>query len=137
MTDLLPVGDYAFANWGRWLVLCSDPFCFNAMQIYPGQDLVTCTECRTTLGPLIWPADPEAVETVLLMRPDFRTRNWHPGETLEDLLVENTAHGIDPPDTGQKVLTRSVDGVLVGGSVGLLLPSDIRRHQIEAAVYPK
>lgn len=135
MSDLLPAGDYAHANWGRWVVLCSGPFCFAAQQVYPGQTLVTCQACETTLGPLIWPADPDAIEAILMLRPDMRTRNWHPGESLEDLLAENVAHGIDPPDTGHKVLIRSADGVLVGGAIGLLLRSDTRRHQIEGALH--
>lgn len=135
MTDVLPYGDYAHANWGRWVVFCSGRFCFNAMQVYPGQDITVCSVCETALGPLIWPADPEAIEAILMLRPDVRTRNWHPGEALEDLLAENVAHGIDLPNSPTGVLVRSTNGRLIGGSVGLLLPSDVRRHEIEAAIY--
>jgi hypothetical protein len=34
------------------------------------------------------------VERLLMMRPDPSTRNWFPGETLGDLMMENGAHGI-------------------------------------------
>lgn len=135
MSDVLPYGDYAHANWGRWVVFCSGRFCFNALQVYPGQQLVTCPFCETTLGPLIWPADPEAIETILMMRPDVRTRNWHPGEALEDLLAENVSHGIDLPEAATNILIRSTNGRLTNGAIGLLLPGDIRRHQIESAIY--
>jgi len=36
------------------------------------------------------------VETVLLQRPDPATRNWTPGESVEDLKVENLEHGEKP-----------------------------------------
>jgi len=34
------------------------------------------------------------VERILMMRPDPSTRNWVPGETLQDLMWENGQHGI-------------------------------------------
>jgi len=36
------------------------------------------------------------VETVLLKRPDPATRNWEPGESVEDLKVENLSNGVAP-----------------------------------------
>lgn len=36
------------------------------------------------------------IEAVLLKRADPRTRNWLPGETLDDLKVENVTHGEAP-----------------------------------------
>lgn len=136
MSALLPFGDYVRANWGRWLIDCSSRYCTSAMQVYPGQVLVTCLDCGTTMGPLIWPADPAGVEALLSMRPDEKTRNWLPGETLQDLLMENVAHGILPPglDLGASrpvELLTTVDERIVGGVVALSLTSDFRRHQIE------
>jgi hypothetical protein len=136
MTALLPAGDYVFANWGAWKVWCSNPWCDAAMQVYQGQNLVTCLECETTMGPLIWPNDPEGIEALLMLRP-AKLRNWHPGETLHDLLAENVAHGILPPDPdrSQMLMTVSDDDRIISGTLGQLIRSDIRRHQIEAATY--
>jgi hypothetical protein len=140
VNDVLPYGDYVRANWGRWLIDCSSPWCTSAMQVYPGQISVTCLDCGTTMGPLIWPADPDGIELLLLMRPVEKTRNWLPGETLQDLLAENVLHGILPkgiepadPDAVAAELMTTVDDRLVSGLVGLQLRDDIRRHQIEEA----
>lgn len=134
----LPGQSWVRANWGRWVADCPSPWCTSAMQVWPGQVHTRCGDCGTTMGPLIWPADPEGVETILLMRPDEKTRNWHPGETLNDLLNENIAHGILPKsidwDSGavQELMT-TMDDRLTGGLVALALPSNMRRHQIEEA----
>lgn len=142
MTDLLPYGNHVYANWGRWVVMCASPFCTGAMQVYSGQMFVACGDCGWPIEELIWPVDPEGVETILLMRPDEKTRNWHPGETLQDLLAENVEHGILPkgiepadPDAVAVELMATVDDRLVSGLVGLQLRPDIRRHQIEAVTY--
>jgi hypothetical protein len=45
----------------------------------------------------LWPPDPAAIEQILSMRPDFTTRNWHPGESIPDLIAENLAHGLVDP----------------------------------------
>jgi hypothetical protein len=37
------------------------------------------------------------VEALLLARPDPSTRNWLPSETVEDLAIENIAHGLPVP----------------------------------------
>jgi hypothetical protein len=142
VNGLLPYGDWVRANWGRWIVDCTSRWCAGAMQVYPGQVLVTCGDCGTTAGPLIWPADPDGVETILLMRPDEKTRNWLPGETLQDLLVENACHGIlmpgiepDDPNAVTVQLLATIDDRVVSGLVGLQIRSDARRHQIEEATY--
>jgi hypothetical protein len=48
---------------------------------------------------VVWPdADmADGVERLLSMRPNVATRNWAPGETLIDLMMENAAHGIFDP----------------------------------------
>jgi predicted ABC-class ATPase len=46
------------------------------------------------VGEIVWPARAEDVERLLSMRPDPHTRNWEPGETLNDLLLENMQHGV-------------------------------------------
>lgn len=95
---LEPFRVFAEANWGRWVVRC--PRCPSALDGVPGDPAFRCWECGATAA-VDWP--PEAtvagVERLLLMRPDVTTRNWLPGETLIDLVVENAAHGIWDTDT--------------------------------------
>lgn len=101
MTDLAPTDvAYVEANWSAWIARCPRPHCTNAMTLDRGQVLFVCAgddSCGMT-APLIWPADPDVIEAILQMRPIARTRNWLPGETLEDLLAENAANGCLPPE---------------------------------------
>lgn len=96
------------ANWGRFVVDCV--LCPSALEVSWGdvdrlgverwdatsrRHLVRCLDCGS---PVVaqWP-DLDFVRGVvrlLSMRPDVSTRNWHPGETLVDLVAENGAHGI-------------------------------------------
>ena len=36
------------------------------------------------------------IEQTLLKRPDVTTRNWLPGESIDDLKVDNLVHGVTP-----------------------------------------
>jgi hypothetical protein len=91
---------------GRWVALCP---CGSA-QIPPlTEQRFVCLTCRNaSIGGrarrLVWPADPDAVELVLLARPDHRTRNWQPHETIADLELENQAHGL-PSEIGALIAT--------------------------------
>lgn len=138
MTDLLIRGNYVRANWGRWVADCPSPFCLSAMQVWAGQRSTACMDCESPIPELIWPADPEAIEVLLSMRPDETTRNWLPGETLSDLLMENGAHGILPRalDWNMPTLLVTCDDMIIGGAVGLQLRSDSRRHEIEEGQWP-
>ncbi len=122
MTDLaIPGVAYAFAEWGMWKACCPRPGCTNAMALESGQPFYACLgphSCGIE-APVIWPADPQAIETILGMRPLAINRNWSPGETLEDLLGENAAHGCLPAewlalDTRTLVLA-TADGRVTGG----------------------
>jgi hypothetical protein len=96
----IPGVTYAEANWGRWLARCPAGLCTNAMQVRRWQQRFECAgpgSCGWTTE-ISWPADPEAIEVLLAMRPESRTRNWLPGESLEQLLVENAQHDVLPPD---------------------------------------
>lgn len=124
---------YARCNWSRWVGDCPSPFCLSALQLQRHQPWFTCLECGET-GEIVWPSHVEDVERILLMRPDPFTRNWEPGESLQDLYQENLDHGILP-----------VPIELVGSHQGLVfevaddrilidrapLPA-VRRHQIGA-----
>jgi hypothetical protein len=75
---------------------------------------------------------------VLMMRPVAATRNWKPGETIDDLLMENAAHGCLPPSWaetadalgGVLLVSDIVDGRVVGGVLHDQLEAAGRRHEI-------
>lgn len=100
-------GPDVFYNWGRWKVQCPSPDCLGVEEVRPGKRLAVCT-CRDpqmgggicTHGPvcgtlirLAWPENPREIEDACVGRP-VQNRNWHPGETLEDLEAENLIHGV-------------------------------------------
>lgn len=83
----------AHANWSQWIAVC--PRCPSAERLEPHQPLFACTFCEA-VADVLWPS-PEMVygiERLLMMRPDPSKRNWQPGETLVDLMIENGEHGI-------------------------------------------
>lgn len=114
----------AAVNWGRWVVRC--PVCPSALAARPGAPLFTCTSCGTD-AEVVWPPEETVygVERLLLMRPNETTRNWEPGETLVDLMMENGMHGIF--DRVEGVLT--VDD---GGIRRDALPATFRRELMAA-----
>lgn len=126
---------YAEANWGRWVARCPRPWCANAMQLDAGQRMFSCLGfggCgyRTDI---IWPPDPLMIEAILEMRPVPRTRNWLPGESLEDLIAENAAHGCLPPELlaaaqTDPVLLRTSGDRAVGGLLHRQLEAAGRRE---------
>jgi hypothetical protein len=141
----------ARCNWSRWIVDCSS--CPSALAVPVGTHEVSCWDCGQPIGPIVWPPDPVAITTLLAMRPlwvkseDGETwdcpRNWEPGETLEDLLRENTEHGLLPPEwlalaeaspDGRLELLGTTDQVVTSGLVLTLLPP---ARQINAAVRPE
>ncbi len=114
----LPGVAYAEVNHGRWLARCATPWCFNAMALTFLQDGFVCDECRLPM-PVQWPADPLVITRLLALRPHPASRNWLPGETVEELLMENTAHGIIPPEwhelTGRTLMLSTVEDRVMGG----------------------
>jgi hypothetical protein len=105
-----PVVAVVYMNWGKWVADCPRPFCLNAEQFGRcddgtigglGGELFHCRDdtrhggCGLTC-PAQWPANVEDLEAVILARPVPGTRNWRPGETLDDLIHENAAHGLVP-----------------------------------------
>jgi hypothetical protein len=73
---------------------------------------------------------------LLRRRPEAPTRNWEPGETLEDLLAENVAHGLLPLELdvdGPSVsLMATVDGRIVDGLLLDALPDAASRRALTA-----
>lgn len=84
----------AYANWSRWVAHCGH--CqYGREQLQPCHSPFRCRVCGG-ITEVVWPTADMiiGVERLLMMRPDPSTRNWFPGETLNDLLWENGAHGI-------------------------------------------
>ena len=82
---------------GRWVVPC--PWCFGAENASKLDPRFYCIECRNgEVGGawvrVVWPDDAESIEALLAMRPDPRTRNWWPPETVGELLAENDRKGV-------------------------------------------
>jgi len=82
---------------GAWATRC--PFCPGAALASRSDPRFFCVDCLCEAGgyawvPVEWPEDAAEIETALLKRPDPRTRNWVPGETVEDLRRERREHGI-------------------------------------------
>jgi hypothetical protein len=121
----VPVRDdvtFAEANWGRWVATCPRPYCTNALALYPRQTLFVCMaeDGCGYVADVVWPTDPDAIQTVLMMRPVAATRNWKPGETIDDLLMENAAHGC-LPSTSYADLTTAGPQVTVTTGVAALV----------------
>lgn len=136
MTDLLLTGvAQAEVHRGLWIARCPQPWCDNAVALPLGAPVMLCHGDRDACGresPVIWPADPIAIATVLAMRPAPGTRNWLPHETVHDLLAENAEHGCLPDEWAEVggVLARSIDGVVVDGLLTGMLPAPAQRLMI-------
>lgn len=91
---------YAEAQCGMWIARCPRLPCTNAMALDRAQPDFVCLgkDSCGMVAPVVWPADTQAIETVLMMRPVPITRNWLPHETVTDLLAENAEHGCLPPE---------------------------------------
>ena len=125
----------AFMTHGKWVALCPRPGCMNAESFGRCDDgtvgglegdRFTCrTEgwrpdgqrvmyggCGYTCG-VDWPANIRDLERALLSRPVPTTRNWTPGESLQDLVTENMRNGLAP--------VLAVEGMLEGAPSGTAL----------------
>lgn len=127
---------YAEVNWGRWIVRCPRPHCWNAVALPVDTALAACVGdggCGLEF-PVLWPPDPIAIAALLVMRPVPATRNWLPGETVEDLAAENAAHDCLPLDwlhSGRLVLARTRNQVVVDGVLAEALPTGRVLHKLE------
>lgn len=150
----------ARVNWGRWIADC--PTCGSALAVEPGQDRLGatvwdhdgehltaarfqegCWDCGTVTD-LVWPdaGVVDGVERLLAMRPDPKTRNWEPHETLHDLMRENAQHGIfsQPAVTaalaaaapGRELLAVGQDGRIVVDALPATRPLSSRPRAIGA-----
>lgn len=161
MTALVVWGEVppalARVNWGRWIADC--PSCGSALAVEPGQERLGgplwesdgermylagfregCWDCGTVTD-LVWPdsGTVDGVERLLGMRPDPKTRNWEPHESLHDLMRENAQHGIfsHPAVTaaaapGREVLTVGQDGRIGTDALPATRPLSSRPRAIGA-----
>jgi hypothetical protein len=95
----------AYVSWGLWVADCPRPDCLGAEHF--GHAPITgtvggltgvgfrCSRCGLVCASE-WPANAVDIEWMLAQRPEPATRNWHPLETLDDLLAENIEHGLIP-----------------------------------------
>jgi hypothetical protein len=82
----------AYINHGRLVVDCPD--CNGAEMVWPETALMLCHSCgnRAVGGKwrrVVLPPRLADIEGTLGERPDARTRNWHPGESVADLRREH------------------------------------------------
>lgn len=78
----------ARVNHGNWIFDCE---CGAGVAADPGYSAGYCFGCGAIHTNVVMPAEEERlnIEHVLLARPRTANRNWHPGETLIELLADN------------------------------------------------
>lgn len=96
----------AYVSLGTWVAKCPRPWCIHADHAGPGpntgrvggltESTFTCLYCGLVCD-TVWPDNADDIVRVLKQRPQVETRNWLPGETIEDLLMENVTHGLIHP----------------------------------------
>lgn len=93
-TDICSAPVHAEVNQGRWIVVCE---CGSAQLASKTDPRFFCVGCLNEVNdckwrPVIFPDDAAAIETALLPRPTVNA-NALPGESAEDLLIENEVNG--------------------------------------------
>lgn len=93
------VGEHveAIVNDGRWVAQCR---CGSAQVVDPEHSMFFCVECLNDYAGGQWvtirfPRGRASIERLLEARPDRRTMNWRPGESLSDLRRENRQRGVE------------------------------------------
>ncbi len=83
-------GEHWDSNMGHWDVLIGGRF-----QYYGGLSAhhFRCSNCYLQCR-AVWPEQREAIWDITKQRPVPQTRNWLPGETVDDLRRENEEHGV-------------------------------------------
>lgn len=106
---------WCYMNNGIWIAECPTR-CGNAELMFDGtnrRDYFLCSNCKALFPSVRWPSEGghdavEAISEVLNRRPNPLNRNWYPaghptavsfrvvnGQTVQDLIDENHANGID------------------------------------------
>jgi len=74
-----------------WVIQCE---CGAGNATDPQWQIACCFACGAVHRQVVFPKDAAAIEKVLLERPKVQNRHWMPGETVDDLIAENVAHGV-------------------------------------------
>jgi len=92
-----------FVSWGLWVADCPRDGCRGSEHLghAPITGAVggltptgfTCARCGLFCASQ-WPANAEDIWRILAQRPLEETRSWQLGEPIENLIVENIAHGL-------------------------------------------
>ncbi|KKL51323.1 hypothetical protein LCGC14_2296620, partial [marine sediment metagenome] len=79
-----------YVNHGRWVVDCPTEYCGGASI---AETVFVCDNCKRVTK-VVWPDNRTDIDRVLNVRPVPQTRNWIPGETVDDLERENVSYGL-------------------------------------------
>ena len=89
-------------NADRWVVVCPD--CHDASFVWPETPLFLCAYCFNRAAGGLWRRvalpnadDLEEIEEVTGFRPLPHQRNWEPGQSVDDLRLENEERGDHVP----------------------------------------
>lgn len=126
---------YVEAYQGMWIARCGRPWCTNALALDRGQTRFECVALDGCgwFGEAIWPADPDAIEAILAVRPVPGTRNWLPGETLAQLLEENAVHGCIPDEWVELGRAQPGGGLEIMFALDERVVGGVLYQQLEAA----
>lgn len=78
-----------------WLIDCE---CGAGNATDPAWGLACCFGCGAVHEAIVFPADVDVIEALLLARPDVPRRGWDVGQSLVDLIRENVSVDADVPD---------------------------------------
>lgn len=98
LDELAPEAMPARVNHNRIIVDCPD--CRGAEFVWTDRPILMCSNCFNAAAgnrwrPVLFVEDWAEIVSILSRRPMPASRNWSPGETLDDLRAENLEHG-DP-----------------------------------------
>lgn len=82
----------AYVNHDRWVADCP---CNGAELVAPGEEML-CGSCGAK-HQVKFPKHRADIEAALAPREPYN-RNWHPDETVDELVAQNIDHGILPDD---------------------------------------
>jgi hypothetical protein len=93
----------AEVNHGAWIAVCpcgAEGLPAPGCVVWISQPWAWCVRCGNAAAggrwrPIVLPSEHAAIEALLEQRPELATRNWTPGETVDDLAAQNVAHGIE------------------------------------------
>jgi hypothetical protein len=100
---------FAYMNHGRWVAQCDTDGCTGAERVWPGGQIrvtrtgaeygitgsvMHCANCGQT-SRVTFPDERKRIDSLLARRVVPERRNWYPSESVEDLIEENAAHGLD------------------------------------------